>query len=175
MSSRKELLTWFNGLSSEAASERLRECCSASGWIREMMSGRPYPSLRSAVLTSDAIVVTMTVSQLEEALAAHPRIGEMPVGRHALERPAEWSRQDQAGVDTSDPGITFALAQANQEYERQFNHIYLVCASGKSGRQLIELLRSRMRNDAETEWEVVRGELQKINANRLTRLLAGSA
>jgi 2-oxo-4-hydroxy-4-carboxy-5-ureidoimidazoline decarboxylase len=59
------------------------------------------------------------------------------------------------------------------EYEQRFGHIYLVCASGRTGEELLALLRGRLRNEPEDEWHVVRAELQKINALRLERLLAG--
>ena len=67
-----------------------------------------------------------------------------------------------------------ALAESNLEYERRFGHIYLVCASGRTGAELLSLLRSRLRNDASAEWQIVRSELQKISEVRLRKLLAGS-
>ena len=67
-----------------------------------------------------------------------------------------------------------ALAEANLEYEQRFGHIYLVCASGRTGRELLDVVRGRLLNEPEDEWQVVRTELQKINALRLQRLMAGS-
>jgi 2-oxo-4-hydroxy-4-carboxy-5-ureidoimidazoline decarboxylase len=48
-----------------------------------------------------------------------------------------------------------------------------VSASGRSSQQLLEMLRARLRNSPETEWQVVRTELQKINEVRLHKLLSG--
>src|SRR6185437_5354117 len=97
--------------------------------------------------------------------AGHPRIGDRASGR---------SHQEQAGVRTADAATVQALADGNEAYERRFGHIYLVCASGRSGAELLALLRERLGHDPGTEWGVVRGELGKINRIRLQKLLEGA-
>jgi 2-oxo-4-hydroxy-4-carboxy-5-ureidoimidazoline decarboxylase len=87
---------------------------------------------------------------------------------------AQWSRQEQAGVSAADGETAAALAESNEEYERRFGHIYLVSAAGRTGPQLLALLRARLRNSPESEWQVVRTELQKINEIRLREMLAGT-
>jgi 2-oxo-4-hydroxy-4-carboxy-5-ureidoimidazoline decarboxylase len=111
-------------------------------------------------------VARLAPAGLEQALAGHPRIGE----RHGADGR---SRREQAGVHGADPATIRALADGNEEYERRFGHIYLVCATGRSAGELLALLRERLSNDPGTEWEVVRRELAKINRIRLTRLLDG--
>ena len=86
-----------------------------------------------------------------------------------------WSGREQAGVDRDDRALMQALADGNREYERRFGHIYLVCASGRSGAELLALLRGRLGNDPDAEWRVVRSELEKINRIRLERLLREGA
>ena len=44
-------------------------------------------------------------------------------------------------------------------------------ASGRSGEELLDVLRSRLLNDRDTERRVVRAELGTINRLRLDRLL----
>ena len=48
-------------------------------------------------------------------------------------------------------------------------------AAGRSSEELLAIVRRRLRNPPETEWRVVRMELQKINEIRLRTLLAGAA
>jgi 2-oxo-4-hydroxy-4-carboxy-5-ureidoimidazoline decarboxylase len=167
-------LTWFNQLPASAAQEALLECCSAPGWAEQMTGGRPYSSAEDAIRRSGAIIAALAVEDLAEALAGHPRIGERPDTSKDDTRPADWSRREQAGVDADDAQTRQALAEANLEYEHLFGHIYLVCASGRTGKELLALLRGRLQNEPEDEWQVVRTELQKINALRLQRLLAGA-
>jgi 2-oxo-4-hydroxy-4-carboxy-5-ureidoimidazoline decarboxylase len=188
-------LTWFNQLPARAAQQTLLECCSAPAWAGPMTAGRPYASAADAIRRSSSIVAALSVADLAEALAGHPRIGERPATNydsasqegasqegasqngagHEGAGAADWSRQEQSGVDAGDTATKRALAQANLEYEERFGHIYLVCASGRTGTELLALLRSRLQNEPEDEWQVVRTELQKINALRLQRLLAGAA
>jgi 2-oxo-4-hydroxy-4-carboxy-5-ureidoimidazoline decarboxylase len=183
-------LTWFNQLTARAAQQTMLDCCSAPAWAEPMTAGRPYASAEDAIWRSSAIVAALSVADLAEALAGHPRIGERPDTSHGSASQnnasqnsaaqegagaADWSRQEQSGVDAGDTATKRALAEANLEYERRFGHIYLVCASGLTGTELLALLRGRLQNEPENEWQVVRTELQKINALRLQRLLAGVA
>ena len=178
-----ERLTWFNDLSAGDAQLALLQCCSAPTWAAQMAAARPYGAAGDAIRQSSAIVAALTVADLAEALAGHPRIGERPATHpdaHSdpdgdVGTAAGWSRQEQSGVQADDAGTGHALAAANVEYERRFGHIYLVCASGRTGQELLGLLRGRLQNEPEDEWQVVRTELQKINALRLERLLVGSA
>jgi 2-oxo-4-hydroxy-4-carboxy-5-ureidoimidazoline decarboxylase len=185
-------LTWFNELPDRAAWQALLDCCAAPGWAEQMAAARPYSSAQDAIRQSGAIVATLTVTDLTAALAGHPRIGERPEATadsswvppryrassssEAPMRPraADWSAREQSGVDAEDTETRQALAEASQQYEQRFGHIYLVCAAGRTGQELLDVLTGRLRNDPHDEWQVVRAELQKINALRLQRLMAGS-
>jgi 2-oxo-4-hydroxy-4-carboxy-5-ureidoimidazoline decarboxylase len=185
-------LTWFNELPAGAAQQALLDCCNAPGWAAQMAAARPFASAQDAIRRSRAIVGALTVPDLADALAGHPRIGERPgassgtpsVPPHCRAGPsneapmraqaADWSAQEQSGVDATDATTRQALAEANQQYEQRFGHIYLVCAAGRTGAELLDVLHDRLRNEPEDEWQVVRDELQKINALRLQQILAES-
>jgi 2-oxo-4-hydroxy-4-carboxy-5-ureidoimidazoline decarboxylase len=128
--------------------------------------GRPYPSL--AALRSRA-AGALSDDDLTEALAGHPRIGQSPASAHS-----SWSRSEQSGVTGAGDRLRAELAAGNQAYEDRFGHIYLVCAAGRSAPELLGILRSRLANDPDTERQVMRGELIKINDLRLTRLIEGA-
>src|SRR5215469_7272037 len=168
-------LTWFNELPAGTARQALLECCSAPGWAEQMAAARPYASARDAIQRSGAIVATLTVTDLIAALAGHPRIGERPEAGDDLQQSAVWSSREQSGVDPGDTATRRALAEGNRQYEQRFGHIYLVSAAGRTGPELLDVLRDRLQNDPEDEWQVVRSELQKINALRLQRLVAVSS
>jgi 2-oxo-4-hydroxy-4-carboxy-5-ureidoimidazoline decarboxylase len=141
-------------------------CCSSERWAAAVVSARPYASAEELMASSDAAVAGLTPADLEQALAGHPRIGQRS-GADAR------SRREQAGVLAADQATIQALAEGNEEYERRFGHIYLVCATGRNAADLLALLRERLGNDPATEWGVVRRELGKINRIRLARLLEG--
>jgi 2-oxo-4-hydroxy-4-carboxy-5-ureidoimidazoline decarboxylase len=161
-------LTSLNAVPGEIARQRLLVCCSSARWAAEVASGRPYASAAELLASSDAATAGLAPADLEQALADHPRIGDR---RGTDER----SRREQAGVLGADQVTIQALADGNEEYERRFGHIYLVCATGRNAADLLALLHERLGNDPETEWGVVRRELGKINRIRLTRLLEGEA
>jgi 2-oxo-4-hydroxy-4-carboxy-5-ureidoimidazoline decarboxylase len=46
-----------------------------------------------------------------------------------------------------------------------------VCATGRSGAELLAVLEERLRNDPATEWRRTRAELGKINRIRLAQLV----
>jgi 2-oxo-4-hydroxy-4-carboxy-5-ureidoimidazoline decarboxylase len=168
-------LARFNALPAAAAREELLTCCASPAWADRMASGRPYSSARDAIRQSSAIVTMLAVPDLEAALAGHPRIGERPrEDDPGSARSAAWSRQEQAGVSVTDEDTARELAESNLEYEQRFGHVYLVSASGRTGMQLLALLRNRLRNSPAAEWKVVRTELQKINEIRLVKMLAGT-
>jgi 2-oxo-4-hydroxy-4-carboxy-5-ureidoimidazoline decarboxylase len=178
-----DLLTQFNELPEAAASVALLACCSSPPWVGGMIAGRPFARPEDAITRSGEIVSAMSAADLAVALAGHPRIGAPREAAGGPDRPAasaqtqsaQWSRQEQALVSAADEQTSRELAAANLEYERRFGHIYLVCASGRTGPELLALLRARLRNDADAEWQVVRSELRQINDIRLRRLLGGPA
>lgn len=147
----------------------LRNCLAVPRWADALAEGRPYPDADALLARADELTAGLTDDEVRAALADHPKIGERAASGSAT---AAWSRSEQSGVDNRDTGLAERLRVANVEYERRFGHIYLVCASGRSGQELLTDLRSRLPNDPETEISVVRGELAKIARLRLARVMA---
>jgi 2-oxo-4-hydroxy-4-carboxy--5-ureidoimidazoline (OHCU) decarboxylase len=54
------------------------------------------------------------------------------------------------------------LRQINDEYEAKFGFIYIVCASGRSASELLEIARRRLTNDRDTELRVAAEEQRQI-------------
>jgi 2-oxo-4-hydroxy-4-carboxy-5-ureidoimidazoline decarboxylase len=155
----------LNQLPAPTASRVLSGVCAAERWVGGIIAGRPYPSVEALIARSDAAVGAMSEADLRAALAGHPRIGDKQATA------ASWSGQEQSGVQVEDAEFMRALTVANSAYEQRYGHIYLVCASGRTGRELLELLLERLRNDRATEWRVVGAELAKINQIRLRKLI----
>jgi 2-oxo-4-hydroxy-4-carboxy-5-ureidoimidazoline decarboxylase len=153
-------LAAFNALPEDAARRVLLGCCSAPRWAAEVAAGRPYHSLEEL---HAAAAAALTDADVTAGLAGHPRIGE----RTSDQR----SAREQRGVAGAPAEVLAELAAGNRAYERRFGLVYLVCASGRSADELLDVLRRRLANDPETEWGVVRGELIAINRLRLDRIL----
>ncbi|MEV4053927.1 2-oxo-4-hydroxy-4-carboxy-5-ureidoimidazoline decarboxylase [Amycolatopsis sp. NPDC049688] len=144
------LLTEFN---TTDVRPLLTECLAVPRWVDAVLAGRPYPDVDAVKAAAN---LPLTSDEIRQAMAAHPRIGEKPA--------SGWARSEQSGVDNAD-----AFAAANAEYEAKFGHVYLVCASGRSGEELLEILRERLNNDPATELAVAGRELLKIAELRLAK------
>ena len=148
------------------ATAQLRPCCASTRWVSQLVASRPYGTLDALVAASDTAIAALDWPDIEEALAAHPRIGDRPAGAG---QEAAWSRQEQAGTSQAGPGAQAALRSANAEYEDRFGHVFLICATGLRTSDILIALHGRLGNDPAAERETVRDELSKIAALRLTK------
>jgi 2-oxo-4-hydroxy-4-carboxy-5-ureidoimidazoline decarboxylase len=160
-------LAEFNASTAADAERELRSCCASRRWARFVAAGRPYPDLAALLAAADAALAGLAWPDIEEALAAHPRIGDRITGQ---DRESAWSRREQAGMDTAGASTRAALTAANREYEERFGHVFLIFASGRTDAELLAAARDRLRNDPATERDQVRTELGKIARSRLQRL-----
>lgn len=162
-------ITDFDAAPVPDAAAELYACCASKRWIATLLAERPYGRLAALAATSDQVIARLDWPDVEEALAAHPRIGERLNGDG---RDAAWSRQEQAGARLADVDTDNALREGNVAYERRFGHVFLICATGRSALDMLEALRSRLTNSVETEQNVVRMELAKIVRLRLGKAFA---
>jgi 2-oxo-4-hydroxy-4-carboxy-5-ureidoimidazoline decarboxylase len=65
-----------------------------------------------------------------------------------------------------------ALGAENRQYEKQFGHVFLIAASGRSGDEILGELRRRMSNDPATELEEATRQLRSIVQLRLGKMLS---
>ena len=158
----------FDQLDPARAAAVLAPCCASSRWAAELVCGRPYGDLARLTEASDAAIGGLAWPDLEEALAAHPRIGGALAGRG---REAAWSAAEQQSATAAGAAEREQLAAANAAYEERFGHVFLIRASGRSVAEMLAALRDRLGHDPAAEREVVRGELRGIVALRLARAL----
>ncbi|HEX6344352.1 2-oxo-4-hydroxy-4-carboxy-5-ureidoimidazoline decarboxylase [Umezawaea sp.] len=156
-------LPGFNSAPADDLRPLLTECLAVPRWVDAVVAARPYRDVEALVARAE---VELDPEEVLGAIAGHPRIGER--ARHDGVS-ARWSAAEQSGVDVS---LADRLVAANLAYEERFGHIYLVCATGLSGEQMLDDLASRMDNDPATELRVVNRELAKIAALRLRKVIA---
>jgi 2-oxo-4-hydroxy-4-carboxy-5-ureidoimidazoline decarboxylase len=157
-------LNGWNSMPEAEVVAALSACCSSPRWARQVAAARPFASVEDVVELATAVLAGLDETEVDAALAGHPRIGERS------DHPS--SRREQAAVAVADPDVLAGLAAGNEEYERRFGHVYLVCADGRAAAELLAVLRARLGNEPAAERRVVRGELARINAIRLRRMLA---
>lgn len=160
-------LAEFNAADPAAAKALLSSCLDIDRWVAQVEQGRPYPDPAALHAAAAAAAVAITWPEVAGALARHPRIGEKATGDPG---DAALSASEQAGVTDRDAA---ELAAANAAYEQRFGYIYLICASGLSGSQMLAALHERLTHDDEQEQHVVMDELRKIADLRLAKAVVG--
>ncbi|HEX6521635.1 MAG TPA: 2-oxo-4-hydroxy-4-carboxy-5-ureidoimidazoline decarboxylase [Streptosporangiaceae bacterium] len=157
-------LSEFNAEPAAAAELEVLSCCESKAFSAAIVRGRPYPDAAALYAAIDrAFGTTLTWDDILEAMNAHPRIGERTGGISAAE---------QAGAAAAGAAVRRALAAGNAAYEQRFGHVFLICASGLSGEEMLDRLRTRLENTPSDERAVARQELRKITRLRMTKLLA---
>jgi 2-oxo-4-hydroxy-4-carboxy-5-ureidoimidazoline decarboxylase len=157
-------LAAFNAASPQAAERDVLACCASRSFAKLIADGRPYRDPAELQAAVDAAFNTLSWDDIVESMNAHPRIGDRRPGHG-------WSEAEQSGAASASDQVRQALAEGNVAYEERFGHVFLICASGLSGREMLTELQARLGHDTEAERAVVRRELLKITRLRMTKLL----
>jgi 2-oxo-4-hydroxy-4-carboxy-5-ureidoimidazoline decarboxylase len=152
-------LASFNAAREQQAVTTMLACCASRRFATAMAAGRPYASEAAALAAVEAVFESLTWPDVLEAMDAHPRIGARVSGQSAAE---------QSGVADDSRA---AFAAGNAAYEQRFGHVFLICATGLSGTQLLGALEQRLKNDEISERRVAATELRKITVLRVRKAL----
>jgi 2-oxo-4-hydroxy-4-carboxy-5-ureidoimidazoline decarboxylase len=158
-------LAAFNAASPEAAERDLLACCASGSFAKVIAAGRPYRDPAALQDAVNAAFKALSWDDIVESMNAHPRIGDQAPG-------GGWSSAEQSGAASASDAVRQALADGNLAYEQRFGHVFLICASGLSGQDMLDQLRVRLGHDPGAEQAVVREELLKITQLRLRKLLS---
>jgi len=168
-----ENLARLNALDAARAERELLKCCGSTGWARALAAQRPFGETQELLTAADDIWRTLSERDWLEAFAAHPKIGgRRKAAREQDAQSQNWSEQEQSGARDAEQATLDELAEANRIYEEKFGHIFIVCATGKSAKEMLALLRARLPNDASVELSNAAEEQRKITRLRLDKLLA---
>ncbi|KOV72430.1 OHCU decarboxylase [Streptomyces sp. NRRL WC-3618] len=147
-----------------AARAALHEACASTAWGRHLLAKRPYATAEDLYAASDTAMAELTADDLAEAMAGHP-----PIGRPRPGDPA--SAREQRGMAGASEELKAEMLELNLAYQERFGHVFLICATGRTGEQMRDAVRERIGNTPEREREIVRTELGKINRIRLGNLV----
>ncbi|MFH2502831.1 2-oxo-4-hydroxy-4-carboxy-5-ureidoimidazoline decarboxylase [Klebsiella indica] len=157
-------LNHFNQLSGEEAASLLAPCVAVPGWTAALVDGRPWRNCHELLTAARQLMAEWGEAELTQALSAHPRIGEKPVGQQAH---AALSRQEQGDVDDRDARLTQALLAGNARYEARFGRVFLIRAKGRSGEAILQALSRRLHNSDSEEVQEALAQLREITLLRL--------
>jgi OHCU decarboxylase len=157
----------LNALSGEHAVQAFITCCGSARWARTMATRRPFKTIDALNASAEWVFDSLEPADWQEAFTAHPRIGDRP--NPSGGRSAAWSADEQSGV-TEEARAMFE--QRNREYEARFGHTFIVCAAGRTGVEMLQILERRMLNNPDDELRQAAAEQRRITRLRLARLLS---
>lgn len=163
------IAAYLNALEPAAARAALGQCCGARRWVEGMMDLCPFPSDESLLASADRIWFELDPEDWLEAFAHHPRIGERSAAGQSPEAQRS-SRHEQAGMDQSSRFVQAAMIEKNLAYEDLFGHVFLICATGKSGDEMLTALEHRLLNEPDVELRIAAAEHAQITQLRLHAL-----
>jgi 2-oxo-4-hydroxy-4-carboxy-5-ureidoimidazoline decarboxylase len=167
-SPRASTLAAFDAAPPEVAERDVLTCCASRAFAKAIAAGRPYREPAALDAAVDAAFAALSWDDIVEGMSAHPPIGD----RAARGGPPGWSAAEQSGAAAASDAVRQGLADGNLAYEERFGHVFLICATGLSGPQMLARLRARLDHDDNTERAVVRHELLKITHLRMAKLLS---
>lgn len=159
-------LTQFNTLETSIAAKHLMDCCGSTKWVSSMMTHFPFTSEKVLVdLSAKIWYDECGETDWRESFTHHPKIGDV---KSLTEK---FAGKEQAGVAVATTETIEALAKANTDYENKFGFIFIICATGKSANEMLQILLDRLKNTAQEELHIAMGEQQKISIIRFKKLL----
>ena len=161
----------LNALSSRDAVTFFRQCCGSLQWARIVAERRPYSSIERLCSVADEVWNDLSPTDWKEAFSHHPRIGDIKGLRKRFASTATLAESEQAGVLKTPEKILKSLAEGNALYEAKFGYIFIVCATGKSAEEMLQLLNARLDNRPAEELRIAAGEQAKITKIRIQKLL----
>ena len=141
--------------SSRPTPEELAELFEGRTRLVERLADDPDPLTRAYTLVHE-----LSLDEKKEVLDAHPAIGQR-VGLSAR------SATEQ-GAD-ADPEVLAELARLNAEYEERHGFRFVVFVNRRPRSEILDVLRVRVTNPTEQEFETALSELVAIAEDRWRR------
>ncbi len=160
----------FDHLPIDQKKELLHKCCGSKIWIDKMLLAPPAEDLVDLLETAEEKWYECSEKDWLEAFEHHPKIGDINSLKKKYANTVAWASNEQSGVNVASDKILNALAKGNDDYEKKFEYIFIVCATGKSAGELLQILQSRLPNDPEVEIKMAAEEQNKITKLRLEKL-----
>ena len=164
-------LVELNNASTEDAAHMFAQCCTSERWIARMVESRPYADGDSLKQAADLHWQGLAEADYLQAFEGHPKIGDVNSLKAKYANTKALAAGEQSAVSEATDDVIQTLADGNRAYEQKFGFIFIVCATGKSAAEMLELLQARLPNERSRELINAAEEQRKIFHIRLEKLL----
>ncbi|MFT7530438.1 MAG: 2-oxo-4-hydroxy-4-carboxy-5-ureidoimidazoline decarboxylase [Gammaproteobacteria bacterium] len=161
----------LNKLQPEEARNHLYHCLSCNDWVDGMLALMPFQNDDSLRVAAQRLFAELNEPHLLEAFDGHPKIGDVNSLKKKYAATQSMAGHEQSGVNVASDQVLLDLARGNAAYEERFGFIFIVCATGKSASEMLELLQTRLPNDRADELANAAAEQLKITLLRLEKIL----
>ncbi len=124
--------------------EELLNCLRIERWAEDL-SGRSYGTMLELERTAVAAATPLTSAEIDEALTAHPRVGE-----------------GSADGSADDANLAQRLADGHAAYEERFGRVFVINVAGRGSDKIVAELERRLTNDDVAELAEVANQLRGI-------------
>jgi len=162
----------LNILPKEQLKAELFKCCSSQNWVNKMLPFFPADDMVELIYDAEDQWYECSDADWLEAFTHHPKIGDIASLQKKFAATTEWASGEQSTVAIASQQTIEALAKGNAAYEAKFGFIFIVCATGKSAEEMLQLLQARLPNTKEEEIKNAMDEQNEITQLRLQKLLA---
>jgi allantoicase len=160
----------FSRAPTEEVRKLLMDCCGSHAWVEQMIRHMPFPNASYLLDTADKLWAGLDREDWLTAFRHHPAIGTKRGKKAQSPTARQWSKSEQSVAQKADAATLSALAEANEKYRAKFGHVFLICATGETGEEILKTLRRRLFNDPEDELRIAAEEQRKITRLRLEKL-----
>tara|TARA_R110001583_G_scaffold8952_7_gene42294 strand:- start:4587 stop:5087 length:501 start_codon:yes stop_codon:yes gene_type:complete len=161
----------INNASIEQVYRIFESCCCAPKWIESMTNARPFTQAKDLFSASDECFMQLTEADYLSAFEGHPQIGNLQTLQDKYANTSETASHEQSGMSDAEKSVLEEMHALNGKYLQKFGFIFIVCASGKSAQQMLDLIKSRINNEYQSELTIAGNEQAKITHIRLQKLL----
>lgn len=136
----------------------------------KMAQQRPYANLDEILSAAGLAWARMKTADYLEAFEGHPKIGDLNSLKEKYQNTQSLAGDEQSSVQQASELIINQLAEYNNQYFDKFGFIFIVCATGKTALQMLDLMKLRIHHSPSEEIEIAAAEQAKITAIRIENI-----
>jgi len=167
----KQIMTLaeFHQLKQDRKRVLLNQCCGSRAWVEKMLNSPAHKTVTDLLKQAEKNWNECDEADWKEAFSHHPKIGDLDSLRKKFSSD-QFAGGEQSSINSASEQILQALAEGNKLYEQKFGYIFIVCATGKSPAEMLQILNSRLQNNPADEIKIASEEQNKITKLRLQKL-----
>ena len=150
----------------------LESCCTSSVWVRRMLESAPFGDGDNLKERANDCWLGLVESDYLEAFSGHPKIGDLNSLSQKYASTIGKAEREQSGMQAATSQMLAKLKSRNEDYLDKFGFIFIVCATGKSAEEMLNVLEQRLENSPSVELPIAAEEQRKIFQIRLEQFVS---